>query len=169
MKPMLLATALTLTAAPAMAEDYEWYGHQHACVVETARVVIMDNDQYANWRNAPKSFFLNLQECKDYAKDKGVEYGPEPTSGDVTVYYPVRECWLWEQGHFYPPYVATVKGMDFGALPTVAKSYAPISNENRTMVLQDDGYIDYSEQSATEAEEESGWFLLRANCTQLPE
>ena len=168
MKPMLLATAFALTTAPAMAEDYEWYGHQHACVVETARVVIIDDDRYTNWKNAPKSFFLNLQACKDYAKAMGVVYGAEPDSEDPTVFYPVRECWLWEQGHMFPAYVATVKGMDFGVLPTVAKSYEPISNENSTMVLQDDGYIDHSELSVTD-KAGKGWFLFRANCTQLPE
>lgn len=171
MKQIIISAVLALSALPAWAEDYEWYGHQHACVVETARSISIEADTYGNWGNAPKSFFLNLQECKAYAEANDLPYGVQYPIADpkISQKYAISRCVHADEDGRRLDYVASAKGLDLGIWPIVTGRVSFLTGDNRSIILQDDGRIDFSMHTVTDVDDVYAWFLLHANCTQLPD
>lgn len=62
------------------ANAYQWANNRHACIVERARYSKTTTDEQGKWGNAPKSFFVSISTCADFAKAKKVSWD---LSGDV--------------------------------------------------------------------------------------
>jgi hypothetical protein len=171
-RTLALMLATICGAAHAESAKYEWYGNQHACIVETARSVTMTSDTYGIWGNAPKSFFLKLTECREYALEKGLPFesnGARIEAGDPLFWekFTTRRCATKSEDGIH--YVVETKGLpDFaeeGNFPFIESSSSNLNRLGHKLILQEDGYIDYARHEVTGKKDVHAWFILRANCS----
>jgi hypothetical protein len=173
-KALAMMLATICGAAHAESAKYEWYGNQHACIVETARSVTMTTDTYGTWGNAPKSFFLNLTECREYAREQGLPFensGARIEADDPLFWQKatVVRCLDETEDGALEKYVVRAKGLrDFAETETWPFIESWTSNLDRLghkLILQEDGYIDYARHEVTGNKDVHAWFILRANCS----
>jgi hypothetical protein len=177
-RTLALMLATICGAAHAESAKYEWYGNQHACIVETARSVTMTTDTYGTWGNAPKSFFLNLTECREYAREQGLPFestGERIEAGDPLFWekFTTLRCWVesetLDRQSVGDRYVVETKGLrDFAEgddWPFIESWTSNLDRLGHKLILQEDGYIDYARHEVTEKKDDHAWFILRANCS----
>ena len=155
-RTLTLMLATVCGAAHAESAKHEWYGNQHACVVDTARSVTMTSDTYGIWGNAPKSFFLKLTECREYAREKGLPFeisGTRSEADDPLSWekFTTLRCWVEYQKPVGDKYVVETKGLpDFAEVddwvnwPFIVSSSSNLNRLGHKLILQEDGYIDYA-------------------------
>lgn len=169
MKLKLFVANLIAISFSSHAHAYEWLTNQHACVVENANYTSADGERTGTWSNAPKSFFVQITKCRDYAKSVGLpfESGQIPNVDNIYQVNTVNQCADWSGAIEFD--VIEVKGLDVEFAPVLGGflTMLPAASETGTMKFNSDGYINYSEYGETESDSAGAWFMLRANCTIL--
>lgn len=169
-----LASAALLFQESASA--YEWQNQKHGCIVEHAHYLTTTTSKVGTWANSPKSFFVNVTGCQEYAEAKGV-----PLEQDVALkLFPdsdatyeekrmVQRC-AEEGTAFVGLYsVLELDGIPFNYLFPISRgdlSGRPFSNTAGMMVINEDGFIDFSSYGQM-SDGETAWFTLKARCTVL--
>lgn len=167
-KVLVCSSAAIAFAAEASA--YEWLDNQHACIVETANFMAVDGSRSGIWNNAPKSFFVDITNCKSYAASLGLPFSEEanPNHPKYSDQLLIQQCVQKGEG-VLEYYIVDAKGLDAAFDPQIPFLIlaVPLSAMGSTLAFGKDGYIDYSEYGSLEDDGGNSWFTLRANCTVL--
>ena len=151
------------------ANAYQWMGTKHACFVEHSSYAAADGSGLGKWSNAPKTFFIKLQNCVEYAEDKGLPYAHTDTSkaGISLEELKINSCVTTKGGEVLS--LILVEGLRVG-FPEPVDGFSlkifPQASAGGTMTFGDDGFVNFSQYGAT-ADDEDAWFMLRAHCTSL--
>ena len=152
------------------ASAYDWPDNHHACIVEHARYLVSGEDRYGPWDNAPKTFFVRIRNCVDYAKDKGVPFARLDVSSPIFSIESLRVDRCAETEFRAGDNVIEFDGLDMQFLDPVADiplvSF-PVANDTGTVKFRSEGQIDYGTYGALSDGETPAWFVLSARCTVL--
>ena len=150
---------------------YEWHDNIHACVVENARYASVQGDAFGAWNNAPKSFFVKMKNCGDYAKDNGLPFKrlSSEDGGEITIpKLRVDACATtdFRMGDS----VIEFDGLGVTFLEPVARmalSMFPVANDTGTVRFQADGTVDMGQYGNLNDGSGPAWFMLHARCTVM--
>lgn len=163
---MLILSAVALASA-AKANAYEWLNNQHACVVENANFMSANGVRSGAWGNAPKSFFVDVTECRNFALANGLPYEVDFATDDSKngQRHLVNLCVADVSGD----YIVELKGIESFFEPFHGEFFGrfPLSYAGMTVFFHDDGYMDFSNYGKGDGEHAIAWFMFRANCTAL--
>lgn len=166
----LIALALFSSSIVDAAHAYEWMDNQHACIVESANYMSVNGADRGNWSNAPKTFFIKIQNCVEYAKANGLPYvytevGPQSLTREQLN---VNNCAEHKSGQYLSLIFIDGLMVDF---PEPVWGFAlatyPQSSAGNTMNFNDDGFVDFSTYGALGDKDINAWFIFRAHCTVL--
>jgi hypothetical protein len=166
----LIALALFAPSLADAAHAYDWMANQHACIVENSNYITVDGSTVGNWTNAPKTFFIKIQNCAEYAKAKGLPYvysemGDPPLTREQLN---VNNCVETKNGQNLS--LILVDGLMVG-FPQPVWGFTlitfPQASAGGTMNFNDDGFVDFSTYGVLDDKDINAWFTLRAHCTVL--
>ena len=150
---------------------YKWESNTHACIVEHSSFAPITNAGIGEWTNAPKSFFIKMNSCPEYAAKKGITLGDNPFSvaeDKMSAQLTANECPTSDYGKYF-------QVIELEGLGPRASYVTTVRTEGRTVMpllaggvvqLDTGGYVDYALLSELVAGGDA-WFILRAHCTVL--
>lgn len=166
----LIGLSLFSLSVMEAADAYEWMGNHHACVVENANYMSVDGADRGIWSNAPKTFFIKIQNCVEYARAKGLPYvysemGDPPLTLEQMK---VNNCVQANNGQNLS--LILIDGLMVGFPDPVwgmALLMIPQASGGRTMSFNGDGFVDFSTYGGLDTKDTNAWFTLRGHCTVL--
>lgn len=149
-----VALALAAISLPMEAEGYNWWGNDHACIVDSATGLIAGEhnvqDDAFKWTGAPKSFRIQFKFCDEVPKTQ-TGWG----TCDKVEHVIIRTPNLQGEQHI-------------GWRSSERRVFNSMDSYD-TIGLTSNGRFYFSSLSATSDDKREAWFTMTGSCTPFDE